>query len=180
MPWCMLIILYLDTWWYWMEMRPEQHGKCWSMHYRGGRLATELPWWHLGFASFGWWLLWWTIRTVCCGAISPNLFPVRPHELVWESLSLIPLVGLVVVRSGYVLGWRPEWLGPGVCGRLGEVEPCLGDDYWQSRLGTVMCVWVHRRTSAECIIHWMVRVLGIWQVMVWTLQLAELPNLRDG
>jgi hypothetical protein len=24
-------------------------------------------------------------------------FPVRPHELVWESLSLIPLAGLVVV-----------------------------------------------------------------------------------
>jgi hypothetical protein len=153
MPWCMLIILYLDTWWYWMEMRPEPHGKCWSMRYRGGRLATEVPWWHLGFASFGWWLLWWTIRTVCCGAISPNLFLVRPHELVWESLSLIPLAGLVVVRGGYVLGWRPEWLGPGVCGRLGEVEPCLGVGYWQSRLGTVMCVWVQRTTSAECIIH---------------------------
>jgi hypothetical protein len=53
---------------------------------------------------------------MCCGAISPNLFPVRPHELVWESLSLIPLAGLVVVRGGYVLGWRPEWSGPEVLG----------------------------------------------------------------
>ena len=75
------------------------------------------------------------------------------HELVWESLSLIPLAGLVVFWGGYVLGWRPEWSGPGVCGRLGKVEPCLGVGYWQSRLGTVMCVWVHGTTSAECIIH---------------------------
>jgi hypothetical protein len=72
---------------------------------------------------------------VCCGAISPNLFPVRPHELVWESLSLIPLAGLVVVRGGYVLGWRPEWSVPGVCGRLGEVEPCLGVGYDRAVLG---------------------------------------------
>jgi hypothetical protein len=86
-------------------------------------------------ASFGWWLLWKTIRTMCCGAISPNLFPVRPHELVWESLSLIPLAGLIVVRGGYVLGWRPEWSGPGVCGRLGEVEPWLGVGYDRAVLG---------------------------------------------
>ena len=55
---------------------------------------------------------------MCCGAISPNLLSVRPHELVWASLSLIPLANLVVVRGGYV--WSETWIGqdPGVCGRL--------------------------------------------------------------
>jgi hypothetical protein len=72
---------------------------------------------------------------VCCGAISPNLFPVRPHELVWESISLIPLAALVVIRGGYVLGWRPECLGPGFVGGLGEVEPCLSVGYDIAVLG---------------------------------------------
>jgi hypothetical protein len=69
------------------------------------------------------------------GAISPNFFLVRPHELVWESLSLIPLADLVVVRGGYVLGWRLEWSGPGDCGRLSEVGPWLGVGYDRAVLG---------------------------------------------
>ena len=66
---------------------------------------------------------------MCCGAISPNLLLVRPHELVWASLSLIPLANLVVVRGGYV--WDETWIGqdPGICGRLVGVKPRLGVGY---------------------------------------------------
>jgi hypothetical protein len=38
------------------------------------------------------------------GAISHNSFTMRPHELVWASLGLIPLAGQVVARGGHVLG----------------------------------------------------------------------------
>ena len=66
---------------------------------------------------------------MCCGAISPNLLSVRPHVLVWASLSLISLANLVVVRGGYV--WSETWIGqdPGVCGRLVGVESRLGVGY---------------------------------------------------
>jgi len=66
---------------------------------------------------------------MCCGAISPNLLSVRPYELVWASLSLIPLANLVVVRGGYV--WSETWIGqdPRICGRLVGVEPWLGVGY---------------------------------------------------
>ena len=74
------------------------------MRYRGGRLATELCRGDIsGLVGYGCGCPD-EPRTVCCGAISPNLLSVRPHELVWASLSLIPLANLVVVRGGYVLG----------------------------------------------------------------------------
>jgi hypothetical protein len=128
-------VWYIDTWWKWMGMKPDQQGKCWCMRYHGGRLATELSWWHLGFAGFGWWLLWWAIRTLCWGAILPNLFLVRPHDLVSASLSLIPLANLVVARGGYV--WVGDLSGqyPRDCGRLGEIEPWLGVDYDRAVMG---------------------------------------------
>ena len=67
---------------------------------------------------------------MCCGAISPNLLSVRPHEFVWANLSLFPLANLVVVRGGYILGVIPGLVKtPGVCGRLVGVEPRLGVGY---------------------------------------------------
>ena len=96
-----------------MGMRPGQCGMCWSMRYRGGRLATERCRGDTsGLVGYGCWLPWWTLRTVCCGAISPNLLSVRPHEFVWANLSLIPLANLVVVRGGYILGWYLDWSRP--------------------------------------------------------------------
>jgi hypothetical protein len=88
------------------RLRPGQCGMCWCMRYHGGRHAVELcrgdiPGWMVlvGYCPGDepW--------TEYYGAISPNLFLVRPHVLGWGSLSLIPLASLVVV---------PRWIWLGV------------------------------------------------------------------
>ena len=164
-----------------MWMRSWQCGMCWCMRYRGGRLATELCRGDIsGLVGYGCWLPWWALRTECCGAISPNLPSVRPHELVWVSLSLIPLANLVVVRGGYVLGWDLDWSRPGGLWATSRGWATAGCRLWRSRLWTVKCVWVKRTTSVECTIHSNGPCPRFGQVTVWTSQLVEPPSPWNG